>query len=213
MRYVFDIDDTISRHKNRDYANAEPIPQVIRQMQLLRKTQPEVEIILHTSRGMNSCKGDVQLAEQKNRPTLEKWLKEHDVPYDQIIFGKPLADAYIDDKAVSAADFAMDGVDVKRGFSGAKVHIVGKLAIKECDNAQEQAEWYELARKQGFAVPDVYGVQLGKLYMEVVEGLARNAYDTINDVVGLLYAFRCTEAPTRKNDIEKYVSYVRERGD
>jgi len=37
----------------------------------------------------------------------EKWLKDNRVCYDELIFGKPAADVYVDDKAVLPEDFAI----------------------------------------------------------------------------------------------------------
>jgi hypothetical protein len=36
--------------------------------------------------------------------TLFAWLDKNNIPYDEIIFGKPLADIYIDDKACKFTD-------------------------------------------------------------------------------------------------------------
>ena len=75
MRIVFDVDDTISVHENRDYANAKPKKDVIRKLNYMHDVLG-YEIALHTSRGMLSCDGNIEIAESKNRCTLEKWLKE-----------------------------------------------------------------------------------------------------------------------------------------
>lgn len=59
MRVVFDIDDTISFTENRDYANAAPNTPVIQRIVELKQRLPDAQIVLHTSRGMMSCNGDV----------------------------------------------------------------------------------------------------------------------------------------------------------
>lgn len=173
MRYCFDLDDTICVHRNRDYENARPVEAVIARMQEIRKADPEAWIIIYTSRGMNSCKGDAMLADQTNRPTMEAWLKKHDVPYDQIIFGKPLADVYIDDKAMRPGTFTTGGVQAYEGFSGAKVVRIGDVIVKDCGNAIAQADWYARDRMAGFKhhkTPDVAGTTLTKIFMSYVPG-------------------------------------------
>ncbi len=50
-------------------------------------------IILHTSR------------REEDREITERWLKKHGVNYHKIVFDKPLADYYIDNKAVNIKDF------------------------------------------------------------------------------------------------------------
>ena len=85
MRIVFDLDDTICRTENRDYVNSSEISAVVSKIRELRDTIPGVEIVVHTSRGMASCNGDVEAAEKKNRPTIEAWLREHGIKVDEII--------------------------------------------------------------------------------------------------------------------------------
>ncbi|MDX2301300.1 MAG: hypothetical protein NW226_00815 [Microscillaceae bacterium] len=45
-------------------------------------------IYLHTGRHINHFE------------TTTRWLKEHKVPYDHIVFGKPVAKYYIDDRGI-----------------------------------------------------------------------------------------------------------------
>lgn len=168
MKIMIDLDDTLSVTENRDYANAKPINVVVERVKELRRKFPDAEVWIHTARGMNSCAGDVAMAERRNRATIEGWLKEHGVEVDGIIFGKPLADLYIDDKAMSAEEFAGSEIEAFRGLSGARVERIGKMVIKEAANVKEQADWYKEAAAYGFSVPKVYCCQLGKLYMEYV---------------------------------------------
>jgi dTDP-glucose pyrophosphorylase len=59
------------------------------------------KIILHTARGMVSKNGD-PIRIESQRPYVEKVLDDNGVLYHELIFMKPYADIYIDDKAVSA---------------------------------------------------------------------------------------------------------------
>lgn len=225
MIYCFDIDDTISRHKDRDYANATPIEEVISRMLEIRLTDENARIILHTARGMNSCHGDVLLAEQKNRATLERWLKEHDVPYNEIVFGKPLADVYIDDKALRPLALATMGITPMKGFSGNNVYRVGDIVIKECNNAQEQADWYakdkerESISERHYVTPDIYSVTMGRLYMQYIN--APNVYRVMRlsdhlQVSNLLYKLiNITIFESKRlegeNDISRYSNAVMQK--
>ena len=67
------------------------------------------EIVIYSARGQVSCKGDLKEIERKNRPVVEEWLKRHNVPCDELVFGKPIGDIYIDDKGMSLDDFKCDG--------------------------------------------------------------------------------------------------------
>ena len=55
MKVIIDLDDTLSKTKNRDYEHSQPIQSVIDKLVEMRETFNDVEVVLHTSRGMNSC--------------------------------------------------------------------------------------------------------------------------------------------------------------
>lgn len=212
MRIVFDLDDTICHTENRDYANASPLAGVVDRIKEVRAVLPSASIVIHTSRGMASCDGDVALAEWKNRPVIERWLREHGVEADEIIFGKPLADIYVDDKAMSAADFGRATIERYEGFSGARVVRVGGVIIKECSNANEQYAWYKQAKGAyggvGAYIPEVYSATLGKLYMEYVDG--KPAFQVVDEsVVRRMVSIMC-EVPKLQgeNNLEAYAAYV-----
>ena len=220
MRIVFDLDDTICRTQNRDYVNSSEISAVVSKMREMRKTLPDVEIIVHTSRGMASCNGDVEAAEKKNRPTIEKWLSEHGIKVDGIIFGKPLADLYVDDKAITAEDYAQAEIQQFHGFSGAKVTRIGNVVIKEADNVNTQAEWYMAAAEHYhdrydmpcfITVPQVYSVTLGKLYMKYINGVSGVKavnHGLISDIMSVLVWERTLDG---ENDLDAYAKYVESR--
>lgn len=119
MKVIIDLDDTLSKTEDRDYEHSQPIQSVIDKLGEMRETFNDVEVVLHTARGMNSCKGDVKMAEKKNRPAIERFLQRYGIKVDRIIFGKPLGDLYIDDKAMAAHDFAASTIESYRGLSGA----------------------------------------------------------------------------------------------
>lgn len=222
MRIVFDLDDTICRTRNRDYANTSIIWPVAEKIKEFRRTIPGAEIVIYTGRGMASCKGDAVAAEKKNRPLIEKLLKEHGVEYDEIIFGKPLGDFYVDDKGITPLEFVSSKFAVFHGFSGAKVTRIGNTIVKECTDAQAQFDWYKVAGQHypsvwkncKVRVPEVYSVTLGKLYMEYIDGeLAADCLDEtmIRDLVrGLM---REPVNMAERNDLEKYARYVQGRAD
>lgn len=227
MKVIFDLDDTICRTMNRDYANASAIGEVVAKIRELRQTVPDVHIAIHTSRGMASCNGDVQAVEAKNRSTIEHWLRSHHIHVDEIIFGKPLADIYVDDKGMSAVEFSKSKVRRYYGFSGASVIRVGRTIIKEAENVARQAAWYrEAARhyatmqetyyKHGLGaitVPEVYSLTLGKLYEQFVSGYS--AVKMVNEtmVCNLIDALVLEPALPGENDLEAYADYVEDRAD
>lgn len=222
MVYCFDLDDTICIHKNRDYPNAAPIDEVIAKMKELRRVDPESHIIINTSRGMNSCKGDSRLAEERNRAVIEEWLFKHGVPYDEIVFGKPLADAYIDDKAVPAHRFSSGCVREYKGFSGASVIRVADMVIKGGEKTAFEYEWYSKDRALKFTrhkIPNVFTQTLGKLCLEYVSGTP--LYDVVSSsVAGETYIARVRDVLSEfsqcreggENDVGAYCDLIHEAG-
>ena len=222
MKIVFDLDDTICRTKNRDYANSSEISAVVSKIKEIRDRLPGTEIVIHTSRGMASCNGDVEAAEKKNRPTIENWLKEHGIEVDEIIFGKPLADIYVDDKAMTALDFGEAEIDEFSGFSGAKITRIGKVVIKEAENVAAQAEWYRQAAEHyagrkdiawKITVPKVYSVTLGKLYMEYMPGFPCDKHLLPFMLQEIAETVISEPELDGENDVEAYAQYVESRAE
>ena len=106
--YVIDIDHTICIPQKFDdterrYAQAEPIMEMI---EAIRKIYHRGDtVILHTARRMLTHRGDLHKIEEDVGAVTRDWLEKYQVPYDQLIFGKPYGDFYIDDKAVLPHDF------------------------------------------------------------------------------------------------------------
>ena len=88
-KYCIDIDGTICTNTNGNYEKAEPFPDRIEQINQLHKEGHT--IILFTARGTSS---GVDWEE-----VTKKQLNEWGLFYDELLFGKPEADIFIDDKA------------------------------------------------------------------------------------------------------------------
>lgn len=100
--FVIDIDDTICFTSNRDFENSIPNKSVINKInELYNKGW---KIILYTARGGKSCK-TLKEKELKYRDVTERWLKENNVQYSELVFGKMNADYYVDDKNMSIEEF------------------------------------------------------------------------------------------------------------
>lgn len=99
---VIDIDDTICYTENRDFDNSIPNQPVIDKINELYDNG--WKIILFTARGGKSC-NTLEEKELKYRDITERWLKKHNVKYSKLMFGKPNADYYVDDKNISIDEF------------------------------------------------------------------------------------------------------------
>lgn len=100
MRICIDLDGTICTIKkpNQTYEDVEPLVGAVEKLQSWK--QQGHYIIIATARHMKTCNGNVGLVLAKQGKTLFDWLDKHKIPYDEVWFGKPLADCYIDDKAI-----------------------------------------------------------------------------------------------------------------
>lgn len=177
IKLVFDIDDTICNNKNRDYENAIPFKDVIKKINKLHKQG--AKITLYTSRGMVSCNGDLDKIIKKNKAILEKWLEKNKVEYDELVFGKPLGDMYIDDKAMNVRDFVEQDFKELSGHSGYKVIRLGNLVKKEMseENYIKLMNWY--SESKGIAKsPKIISNLYSTVYMEYIDG--ENAYNCLN---------------------------------
>lgn len=101
MRLCFDLDGTLCtvRKEGQCYSEVTVIEEMKRFL-LQRKAEGNY-IIIYTARGMNTFDGNVGKVNVKLVPLTLKWLEDNKIPYDEIYFGKPHADWYIDDKAIN----------------------------------------------------------------------------------------------------------------
>ena len=99
---VVDIDDTISFTINREFDKSKPNVDVINKINELHDRG--WKIIIFTARGAKSCK-TIEERIAKYDAVTRSWLDANHVLYDDVIFGKPNADYYVDDKNMSIDDF------------------------------------------------------------------------------------------------------------
>ena len=105
-KIIIDLDDTICSTKNGDYENSIPKEKVIKKIKDYKNLG--FEIVIYTSRNMRTYKGNVDLIKANTLPIIIRWLEKFDVPYDQIIIGKPwpsYGGFYVDDKAIRPDEF------------------------------------------------------------------------------------------------------------
>lgn len=202
---VFDIDDTICIHHLRDYQNAEPIQPVIDKINKLKEQGYYIK--LYTARGQNSCKGNLELIKERNEAILTEWLDRHGVQYDELIFGKPLGDWYIDDKAMSLETFLTAEFRPLRGGSGSGIWLEDRTVIKTSPKATAEHEWYRAAEEHGLGdwLPKIYSRTLDTLYMEYIPGrtLADGATEEEIDLLMSLIA-KFAKIRDSRTDVDAY---------
>lgn len=100
MRICIDLDGVICQLRGPDesYAEVRPVEGAAERIRSLRSSGHYV--IIQTARHMKTCDGNVaQVIARQGLVTLQ-WLERHGIEYDELLFGKPHADVYLDDNAL-----------------------------------------------------------------------------------------------------------------
>lgn len=118
-RLIMDLDNTITIHGARDYRSAVPNLPVIKRMREYKDMG--FDIVISTSRNMRTYEGNIGKINANTLPIIIDWLRDHEVPYDEIIVGKPWCGTdgfYVDDRAVRPDEFAvLDYDDIRKMIS------------------------------------------------------------------------------------------------
>ena len=105
-RLIMDLDGTITSGESGNYAAATPQADVVEKMREY-KTQG-FDIVISTARNMRTYEGNVGKINVHTLPVIMEWLDKHNIPYDEIIVGKPWCGYegfYVDDKSVRPSEF------------------------------------------------------------------------------------------------------------
>ena len=100
-RLIFDLDDTLCTTQNGDYANAQPITEVVEKLKEYHRQG--FTIVINTSRNMRTYQGNIGAINKNTLPIIIDWLRRHDIPYHELYVGKPwcgFEGFYVDDKAI-----------------------------------------------------------------------------------------------------------------
>ena len=105
---VFDIDGTLCPIKKKDEKYEDLIPYKEMVDRIREYKEQGAKIILYTSRNMNTYKGNIGLINANTAKIVLEWLEKWDIPYDEIIYGKPWPGHngyYVDDRTVRPDEF------------------------------------------------------------------------------------------------------------
>ena len=94
----FDIDNVICKSPTNLYSKSTPYKKNIEVINLLKKRGHYIKIF--TSRFMGRNKENSILAKKQGLKITKSQLKKWKVHYNELIFGKPSYDLYIDDKCI-----------------------------------------------------------------------------------------------------------------
>lgn len=105
MRICIDLDGVICqlRKDNEVYQDLKPVTGAIEKITKLKNNGHY--IILYTARRMKTHNANTaKVIADIGKVTLD-WLSKYNIPYDEIMFGKPWANIYIDDNAFRFSDW------------------------------------------------------------------------------------------------------------
>ena len=217
LRICFDLDETlVSRPVVKgDYTTVQPLADhiaICREMKRLGHT-----IILYTARRMQTHGGNVgRVLADIGLITLQT-LQDLDIPYDEIYFGKPFADLYVDDKAINswyhlhqeigiyldpeaaAVTQALPAVLPPRAFH--KIEVQGDVLVKTSRHIAGEIYWYEHCPPAlAVYIPRCLNTTAETLRLEYVPGptwshLYVNGALTVGALDQLLAALRLLHTP------------------
>jgi len=180
-RICFDLDNTLVTFPKipNDYASVEPIKKNIQYLKFLKSLGHT--IIIYTARRMRTHKGNVSAVIQDIGKITFDTLQRFDIPYDEIYFGKPYADFYIDDIAFNA----FQSLDKNLGFyqqnlksrSFNSVEDTGSSILKKSEDPKLQGEiyWYKFLKAHKTKINKYFPklINYGSNFIEIekIEGI------------------------------------------
>lgn len=106
-RLVIDLDGTLTMADTKDYKNVSPNLDVVEKLKWYKKEG--FTIVISTARNMRTYEGNVGKININTLPVITEWLDKHNIPYDEILVGKPwcgFEGFYVDDRAIRPSEFS-----------------------------------------------------------------------------------------------------------
>tara|TARA_R100000808_G_C2151387_1_gene160410 strand:- start:2300 stop:2665 length:366 start_codon:yes stop_codon:yes gene_type:complete len=101
MRICVDLDGTIAENKKGSESYEAVLPKMGASESLQRLKNKGFYIIIHTARNMGTHKNNLGKVIASQAGLVSDWLERHQIPYDELLFGKPNVDFFIDDKGLT----------------------------------------------------------------------------------------------------------------
>ena len=107
-KIIIDLDSTLTiAAENEPYQNRRPNIEVVRRLEEFKSLG--YTIVVFTARNMRTYEGNIGKINIFTLPLILDWLKQHKIPFDEVIVGKPWCGRdgfYVDDRAVRPNEFA-----------------------------------------------------------------------------------------------------------
>ena len=171
LRICFDLDNTLVTYPTipGDYSTVRPIYKNIELLNRLKKDGHE--IIIHTARRMATHKNNIGKVIKDIALVTLNTLDKYNIIYDELIFGKPIADIYIDDRAINPYinDISFFGI-----FYDTEEYIPNKI---------ENNKYNKIKKKDNYVIKTgPYNILKGELfYYENIPSEFKNYFPTLID--------------------------------
>lgn len=117
-KIIIDLDGTLTEADTNDYKEVKPKMKVIQKLQEYKELG--FTIVIMTARNMRTYDGNIGKINIHTLPVIISWLEKNNVPFDEIIVGKPWCGKegfYVDDRALRPDEFSrMDINDINSLF-------------------------------------------------------------------------------------------------
>ena len=131
LKIVMDIDGTLCpiKKSDEDYSNLVPYKNVLDKLCEYKKN--DAYIVLFTSRNMRTYNGNLGKINTVTAKTLLAWLDKWNIPYDEILYGKPWPGEdgfYVDDRTIRPDEFINHSTEeIKQLFKKSKSNFSGEV--------------------------------------------------------------------------------------
>lgn len=171
LRWVFDLDETLVTLPQipGDYSTVNPITKTINFVNHLYDTGHY--IIIHTARHMKTCNGNIELVKEKVGQVTKETLSKYNIQHHDLIFGKPYANIYVDDKSTNPHHWQDRWIKPSIGFgwdhyiedynveNSKIIHINTELCYKVAKNCEGSGNIYFYEN-----VPEIIKEFIPKIY-------------------------------------------------
>ena len=213
-RICFDLDNTLVTFPTipNDYTSVKPILKNINFLKYL-KSFGNI-IIIYTARRMKTHAGNIgKINADIGKITFET-LENFDIPYDEIYFGKPHADFYIDDLALNC----FDNLEKETGFYNSKIkprdfHLIEENYIETVtksgdlkgenyyyqnipNNLKDLFPLYFTGNDKSFTIEKINGVTLSDIYLSELLTV-----DTLTHILNSIVRIQTTACNDDVNNI------------
>lgn len=175
LRFCFDLDNTLVSYpvEQGDYNSVKPILKNIEYLKFLKNCGHH--IIIYTARRMKTHNGNISAVISDIKDITVDTLEKFKIPYDELIFGKPYADFYIDDLAINSHSDLEKYVGIYNIHSKSRhfneINFLEKSVIKKTNNEGECFWHNNVPDSIKNFFPTLYEIKNNKICMEKINGV------------------------------------------